>query len=255
MIEIKEVDNNLEIVISSSNGIPFKQILEKLKVLIPKDVRKWDSNKKCWIVPKQYKDEMITLNEAVLNGELNVEREELILEIQMSGLRDVESLPPSMKKRARWAIKHLIEDTEGIEKQFSISRSEWAVYKPEDDLWYFESGRYSHSSPQDHDKSVIKRAYKDLEHARIAGHRALEFSEMMEFKMKFRQEILEKYDYECYICGVPEYVRKLHMHRVIPGKLGGEYVEENVVLVCPKHHRRVEGWTWEEIKEFASSSE
>ncbi|VDN49116.1 conserved protein of unknown function [Petrocella atlantisensis] len=250
MLEIIEEEDNLKVTISSGNGIPFNHILEKFKTLIPKEERKWNAEKKCWVLSNKYLDQLKDLNEAITDGDLNIERDELILEIQMSGLRDIESLPKSMKKRAKWAIKHLIEDTEGIEKQFSISRSEWGVFNPDDNLWYFESGRYSHSSPQEHDKSVIKSAYRSLEHVRVNGHRAIEFSEMLDFKFRFRQLILEKYDYQCFICGIPEYIQKLHMHRVIPGKYGGEYIEENVVLVCPKHHKMVEGRSWDEINEL-----
>jgi len=254
MLEIIKDQDSLQVKIFSSNGIPFNHILDKLKMMVPKEERKWSATKKSWLLPSKYLNQLNDLNESISSGDLSIDKEELILELQMSGLRDIESLPRSMKERAKWAIKHLIEDTAEVEKQFSISRSEWGVFNPNDNLWYFESGRYSKSSPQEHDKSVIKSAYKNLQYARINGHRAFEFSEMMDFKFKFRQLILEKFDYECFICGVPEYIKKLNMHRVIPGKNGGEYVEENVVLVCPKHHRMVDGWSWKEINQLKANS-
>lgn len=47
----------------------------------------------------------------------------------------------------------------------------------------------------------------------------------------------------CYCCQTPEweYGRKFDMHRVVKGLNGGEYNEENVVLVCKKCHRKIEG--------------
>jgi len=34
--------------------------------------------------------------------------------------------------------------------------------------------------------------------------------------------------------------RQLHLHRCLPGYLGGEYSEDNCVLVCAQHHPRLE---------------
>lgn len=37
----------------------------------------------------------------------------------------------------------------------------------------------------------------------------------------------------CVICGFP----LVDLHRLIPGELGGEYIDNNVVCLCPNHHR------------------
>ena len=41
-----------------------------------------------------------------------------------------------------------------------------------------------------------------------------------------------------------------HVHRIIPGRNGGRYVPENCVLVCPHHHKPIEGKTKREILEM-----
>ena len=68
-----------------------------------------------------------------------------------------------------------------------------------------------------------------------------------QWKAKFRASQLERYNYQCYTCGNrPTDLSKLHMHRVIPGKDGGLYTEDNVVLICTKCHRKMEGESWAE---------
>ena len=37
--------------------------------------------------------------------------------------------------------------------------------------------------------------------------------------------------------------RPLCLHRIVPGRDGGEYTLDNTVLVCPEHHGTIEGMT------------
>ena len=39
----------------------------------------------------------------------------------------------------------------------------------------------------------------------------------------------------CELCGHPH----AEKHRLIPGKWGGSYDEDNVVLLCPNHHKAI----------------
>jgi hypothetical protein len=48
-----------------------------------------------------------------------------------------------------------------------------------------------------------------------------------------------KQDGRCIILGCSK-ERQLHLHRCLPGYLGGEYTEDNCVLVCAQHHPQLE---------------
>jgi hypothetical protein len=67
---------------------------------------------------------------------------------------------------------------------------------------------------------------------------------------KTRTEVLYKYKGRCYVCGIEEWRHKLalHMHRVIPGKLGGLYELDNLICCCRTCHRQVEGKSWQELE-------
>lgn len=43
---------------------------------------------------------------------------------------------------------------------------------------------------------------------------------------------------KCKICGVPEWKikRSLQAHRIVPGRSGGLYTIDNVILLCNKCH-------------------
>jgi hypothetical protein len=45
------------------------------------------------------------------------------------------------------------------------------------------------------------------------------------------------------------------LHRIIPGRLGGEYVDGNVVLVCQSCHPKCEGKTIQQIEGFLQKQE
>ena len=71
----------------------------------------------------------------------------------------------------------------------------------------------------------------------------------------FRQEMLKKYDYRCYVCDIhPASLFDLHMYRVKPGRYGGQYIEENVVILCRKHHARLEGKNWDAVYEMKNNN-
>lgn len=56
-------------------------------------------------------------------------------------------------------------------------------------------------------------------------------------------------------CIVPDCnkYRQLHLHRCLPGYLGGEYTAENCVLVCAQHHPKLEDFKSKaEVMEYVS---
>lgn len=66
---------------------------------------------------------------------------------------------------------------------------------------------------------------------------------------QLRRDIAYKYRGRCFKCGIEEwrYKKTFNLHRVIPGKLGGTYIEENVIPVCSKCHQAVEGLSWDKL--------
>lgn len=64
-------------------------------------------------------------------------------------------------------------------------------------------------------------------------------------------DVLYRQEGRCYICGIEEWriKKRLALHRILPGKDGGQYEPDNVMGVCPKCHSRIEGMTAEQIEE------
>lgn len=64
-----------------------------------------------------------------------------------------------------------------------------------------------------------------------------------------RYATLYQQEGRCYVCSVEEWKtkRRFDAHRVTPGKNGGKYLGDNVILVCRKCHNKIEGMTLEEI--------
>jgi 5-methylcytosine-specific restriction endonuclease McrA len=66
-----------------------------------------------------------------------------------------------------------------------------------------------------------------------------------------RITVIEHYEHRCYICGMLHQKHvPLDMHRILPGKRGGEYIFENLIPVCRRCHRRVEGMDRTEIEQL-----
>lgn len=59
---------------------------------------------------------------------------------------------------------------------------------------------------------------------------------------ELRWQLMYLQEGKCKICGIPEWKlkKKLHAHRIIKGKNGGKYQEDNLILVCPKCHYKLE---------------
>ncbi len=67
---------------------------------------------------------------------------------------------------------------------------------------------------------------------------------------ELRINILNKFDFQCGVCGE---VDSFHIHHLIPWRLGGKDIEDNLIPLCPKCHsaQTVKDWetehhmTWE----------
>jgi hypothetical protein len=64
-------------------------------------------------------------------------------------------------------------------------------------------------------------------------------------RSKAKLELLEAT--ECMVLGC-KYNLTLDVHRVVPGRMGGEYVVGNMFAICPNHHAEVERGICELIK-------
>ena len=73
---------------------------------------------------------------------------------------------------------------------------------------------------------------------------------------KLKEEIKLRDGEGCLICGTTD---KIHVHRILPGGLGGKYTLENAVMLCNIHHAAVhrdyEVWKQKLTKMIESSFE
>jgi 5-methylcytosine-specific restriction endonuclease McrA len=62
------------------------------------------------------------------------------------------------------------------------------------------------------------------------------------FWKELRTQVLELFDYKCKNCGSQT---KLHIHHIIPYRLGGKDTFENLIPLCPKCHSKQTVKDWE----------
>ncbi|MBK7380497.1 MAG: HNH endonuclease [Ignavibacteriales bacterium] len=63
---------------------------------------------------------------------------------------------------------------------------------------------------------------------------------------EIRQEVIERYDSKCFICGSRQF---LTAHHIKPRSEGGSHDLRNLVCLCNNCHDNVEGESWEFILE------
>lgn len=56
-----------------------------------------------------------------------------------------------------------------------------------------------------------------------------------------KESIRERDGYRCVDCGRTQRGRRLDVHRLVPGRLGGEYTAKNCVTLCRRCHRKRHG--------------
>ena len=236
----------------------WQRVLHAIKTMIPQKGRAFVKDLKAWTISPEF----LSIYEDIKKSTQTESGEEILGSLVDSSIHDeailssvnsdLKRLPESMKKRAIFAISAAM-DLIDVPVEFSYSRGIFGAWNSEHGNWFYEDGRYSGYSPTEWDEKAITSSYKRI---RVAQEHLSKFMEGLDQipaereKFLFRLSILEKYNYACFVCEKrPTDLRKLHMHRVLPGKIGGQYIEHNVVLLCVSCHRHYEGDDWDTIKE------
>ena len=261
---LENVTNSGNIRVSWEADTPreWKHTLNCLKLAIPQDGRQFEYTTSTWIIKSKY---LAEYNRAKLLaiGEIEGEETELSEQLINDGAL-IEAVNPrldlrgSMKDRAAYAIKAVLGMIE-TDVEFSVSRGVYAAYLPIENIWCYEDGHYSNSSPSQEDSRIIQKAQERFEKAyeRLnLVNKELDGQTEAYEKIGLRHSLLSKYNYKCHVCDMrPDSMSKLHMHRVKPGRLGGKYEEENVVIVCWRCHAKVEGMEWGDIENMRRNHE
>ena len=233
----------------------WKRVLQLIKTQIPPDGRKYVPQSKTWsIAPghltrwEEIKSIMGQQDSEELFDEIDKRIDEDILLDMVS--RGLSALPPSMRNRALFAIE-AANDLVEAPLEYSYSEGLFGAWNEQAGAWFYEDGRYSKTSPHDRDSMAISLAWERLQTAsqRLPGILEKINQAPDSWKIQFRRSILKKYSHQCYTClQRPTNLSKLHMHRVVPGRLGGQYIDDNVVLVCSNCHKKCEGKSWKAIR-------
>ena len=258
-IETELDDGYLQINWDAATKKEFHRVLQAIKTMIPKQYRTWVPGLRVWTIAPEaiaiYEDIKQAVEQSNDNdGELlaplvdSVIEDEAILNAMGDKLR---SLPDSMREKALFAIEAAMDRID-TPVEFSLSKGLFGAWNEDHGHWFYEDGRYSKYSPSDWDDRAIASAHKRLERA---GDDLAQFLDTMDEtdeqqeRRRFRLSMLEKYGHRCYICANrPDRLSRLHMHRVLPGREGGQYIESNVVILCTICHRHHEGLPWAGIE-------
>lgn len=255
--EIKQDDGSLLVTWSAETQREWEYALCAFKTMLPAGKRKWDSGKKRWLVDGTVLDAYEDLKLALSNNqgdqissEMN-ERvdEQLVLRAAKRALHWRGSV--NKQRQAIFAIRAAMGIVD-VPVGYSLSEKVFGAWDKDEGVWFYEDGRYSSYSPSDLDKRELSKAHERMV---LAYKRYSEDLERLDDELpsvsarqQLRLDMLIKYDYQCYVCGQrPDNLRELHMHRVIPEKKGGIYIEKNVVVLCRKHHRKLEGLGWDAV--------
>ena len=146
---------------------------------------------------------------------------------------ELENLPPSMKTRAIWARRMILESPELAEVDEDDLMA-W-VFNDEDKVWYSINGNYSHQSPKEKMAKREERIKKQLEWEEKAETIAIEREAEQRYYSKVRQRILERDDWTCQKCG--QKMNRLQVHHIIKTKEGRIDADDNLITACHKCHK------------------
>lgn len=242
----------------------WHRVLYAIKTMIPKDGRAFVKEFKSWTISPEFigvyeKIKKATENEFGEKAFWSVIDQSIYEEAVLNSFHDnLKNLSRTMRKRAIYAISAAMGLID-VPVKYSYSKRVFGAWDDQNKVWVYEDGRYSGYSPSEFDKKSIASAHKRIYTARKYLSEFIEELDrpsedrpyqIDEERFLFRKSILEKYNYACFVCGKrPANLKNLHMHRVLPGKMGGQYIEHNVVLLCINCHRRYEGDSWDAINE------
>lgn len=242
-------NNTIKITWKAPTSDAFRQTVDLIKMSIPKTGRRYDPEARAWFVAVEYADRLKDIETAMSSEDkarpVEDEQAEKDGFAARLAFRKIPSLGSPFYGRAMYAAKVVLRMIEAP-FEYCVSRQEFGAWSEEDEVWYYTDGRYSASSPVALDEKERKAAMHWAECEVRMNKRADEAWIEIEGKAALRAQMLEKYEHRCYVClKQPPAERGLHMHRVIPGKDGGMYVESNIVLLCSRCHRKHEGKPWE----------
>ena len=146
---------------------------------------------------------------------------------------NLDKLPPVMKQRAEWARTEIINNPEKVQIDFDELLA-W-IFNEEDQLWYSIDGNYSHKSPAD---KMLKREEYEKKMKESVEKWQKEWDKKyyeQQYWSKIRQNILERDNYTCQLCGLTGDT-KLHIHHIEKRNKDGSDFEDNLITVCPKCH-------------------
>ena len=142
-------------------------------------------------------------------------------------------LPPSMRSRAIWARKQILENPKIAE----IDEDEllaW-VYHKEDGVWYSISGNYSNSSPIEKMEKRRVQQKKNFEYEKKRDRESLKLEIKQKYWSKVRNRILERDNYTCQRC--KQEFEKYHIHHIVKVKESGSDADDNLMTTCHKCHK------------------
>ena len=145
-------------------------------------------------------------------------------------------LPTAMAARAKWARMTACDDPTKIE--IDNEYLPW-IYCQEDDLWYSFDGNYSGISPEDKRIKALEWEKKKSENEAKAHERALVFYEENLYWSKVREDVLDRDNYSCQLCG-KNGNGKLHIHHILKRRQGGSDHYDNLITACPKCHKQAD---------------
>jgi len=243
-------DGYLQIHWDASTKREFQRVLETVKGMIPKQYRAWVPETAAWTLAPEALDTYNEIKQMVADAEAGERLGELVDDrihdkaVLGSVDYDLRDLPDCMKERAVYAIEAAMGRID-TSVQFSLSRGLFGAWHEEQQRWLYQDGRYSSYSPAEWDDKALATAYRQLERSRDKLDEylgTLDDPDEEHWKQRLRLDMLEASSHRCYVCRErPDNLRNLHMHRVMPGKYGGQYIESNVVILCVKCHKRCEG--------------
>jgi len=251
-VETELADGYLRVSWQADTTREWKRVLYAVKTMINKLHRTFVPEHKAWTIAPEGRHIFESIKVAAEqqdSEEISFDIADAIIEEQAilnAAAHNLKALPESMQRRALFAIGALMGLRDTV-VQFSYSRGTFGAWSARNGLWYYTDGRYSGHSPLTWDDRSLKHAYKRIEYV---SEQLDQLDEIWPDKDKhvLRASLLEKYNYKCPACQQrPANLSNLHMHRILPGREGGQYIESNVIILCPGCHKRLEGQPREAI--------
>lgn len=147
-------------------------------------------------------------------------------------MNDGTKIPNIFSNRASWALGQLKATPE--KAQVDSAGLVWLPCE-QDGMWYSIAGNYSQYSPS---QKIIKQAEYEREQI-IKVKEAATYYDTVMYQSLIRQQVLERDEYTCQICG--KYAdTKLHVHHILKRKEGGTDHLDNLITACPSCHKRAD---------------